>query len=244
VAAGLFSAAQALEIHAPKGGAVCGRFVVFSNLETLVAHFAVDRVEAPAAASYNVAPSQPVAAVVRQGKQNVLVHFQWGLVPFWAKDPKIASRLINARAETASTKPSFRAAFRKRRCLVAADGFYEWRGAPGQKQPVYITLPEEAPMAFAGLWEVWDDRGRAEAPLRSCTILTTAASPALREIHDRMPLVLKPAAYRAWLDPQLPEPDLPQIIAHHTHRDFRFWPVSTAVNAVRNDYPELIAALS
>lgn len=219
---------------------MCGRFVVFSNLERLVAHFAIDRAEAPVVANYNVAPSQPVATVVRQGEQNLLVHFQWGLVPFWAQDPKIASRLINARAETASTKPSFRAAFRKRRCLLPADGFYEWRGAPGRKQPVYISLPEDAPMAFAGLWEVWDDRGRAEAPLRSCTILTTAASPALREIHDRMPLILKPAAYRDWLDPQRQDPDLAQILAQHTHQAFRFWPVSTAVNAVRNNSPELI----
>ena len=241
---GFFRSANPANSGLQRGGAVCGRFVVFSNLERLVVHFAIDRVEAPVAASYNVAPSQPVAAVVRRGDQNLLVHLRWGLVPFWAKDAAIANRLINARAETAADKPSFRTAFRKRRCLVAADGFYEWRGARGRKQPVYITLPEESPMAFAGLWEVWDDRGRAASPLKTCTILTTTASSALREIHDRMPLILKPAAYRAWLDPQLPDPDLAHILAHRTHRDFRFWPVSTAVNAIRNDSPELIAALS
>jgi putative SOS response-associated peptidase YedK len=152
--------------------------------------------------------------------------------------------MINARAETVDSKPSFKAAFRKRRCLVVADGFYEWQGEKGHKKPVYITLPEDEPMGLAGLWEIWDDKGRADEPLRSCTILTTGASPPLRDIHDRMPVILKAGAYRDWLNPQRPDPDLAQILAHHTHRDFRFWPVSTAVNAVRNNSPELIAALS
>jgi putative SOS response-associated peptidase YedK len=223
---------------------VCGRFVVFSNLETLQTHFHIDHVETEVSASYNVAPTQQVLSVIRTDDQNVLVRLHWGLVPFWAKDPAIGNRLINARAETVDSKPSFRAAFGKRRCLVVADGFYEWQGEKGHKKPVYITLPEDEPMGFAGLWEIWDDKGRADEPLRSCTILTTDASPSIRDIHDRMPVILKAGTYRDWLDPQRPDPDLAQILAHHTHRGFRFWPVTTAVNAVRNNSPELITALS
>lgn len=222
---------------------MCGRFVVFRHLEALQDHFPIDRVEATVSASYNVAPTHEVLSIIRQGGRNVLVRLHWGLVPFWAKDAAIGSRLINARAETVASKPSFRSAFRKRRCLVVADGFYEWRGPKGNKQPVYITLPEDAPMAFAGLWEMWDDRGRAAEPLRSCTILTTQASPSLREIHDRMPVVLAAEAYRDWLDPNQSDIDLGGILAERTHKTFSFRPVSLAVNAVKNNSPDLIRAV-
>jgi len=221
---------------------MCGRFTLRTPLGQLVERFLFEMYEGELTPRFNIAPTQPVAAVriVEPEARRQLCQLRWGLIPSWAKDRSIGNSLINARAETVFGKPLFRNAARRRRCLIPADGFYEWRGAPGRKQPVYISLPEDAPMAFAGLWEVWDDRGRAEAPLRSCTILTTAASPALREIHDRMPLILKPAAYRDWLDPQRQDPDLAQILAHHTHQTFRFWPVSTVVNAVRNNSPELI----
>ena len=191
-------------------------------------------------ASYNVAPTQQVLSVIHKDDQNVLVRLHWGLVPFWAKDPTIGNRLINARAETVDSKASFRAAFKKRRCLVVADGFYEWQGEKGHKKPVYITLPEDEPMGLAGLWEIWDDRGRADEPLRSCTILTTDASPPLRDIHDRMPVILTTSAYRDWLDPGKGDIDLKGILAERTHKEFRYRRVSMAVNSVKNNSPDLI----
>ena len=219
---------------------MCGRFVVFSNLEALRTQFHIDRVETEVSASYNVAPTQEVLSVVRKDRHNVLVRLHWGLVPFWAKDPTIGKRLINARAETVDSKPSFRAAFKNRRCLVVADGFYEWQGEKGHKRPVYITLPEGEPMGLAGLWEIWDDRGRTDAPLWSCTILTTDASPPLRAIHDRMPLILTTGAYQDWLDPAKGDIDLKGILAERTHKKFRYRQVSMAVNSVKNNSPDLI----
>jgi putative SOS response-associated peptidase YedK len=222
---------------------MCGRFVNFRNLEEIQTHFQIDRVEAEVSASYNVAPTQQVLSVLRKDDQRVLVRLHWGLVPFWAKDPTIGNRLINARAETVDSKPSFKAAFRKRRCLVVADGFYEWQGEKGHKRPVFITLPEDEPMGLAGLWEIWDDKGRADEPLRSCTILTTDASPPLRDIHDRMPVILKADAYREWLDPDKGDIDLKGILAERAHKDFRYRRVSMAVNSVKNNSPDLIKAV-
>jgi putative SOS response-associated peptidase YedK len=219
---------------------MCGRFVVFSNLEALQTHFHIDRAETEVSASYNVAPTHQVLSVIRRDDQNVLVRLHWGRVPFWAKDPTIGNRMINARAETVDSKPSFKAAFRKRRCLVVADGFYEWQGEKGHKRPVYITLPEGEPMGLAGLWEIWDDRGRADEPLRSCTILTTDASPPLRDIHDRMPVILTAGAYRDWLDPGKGDIDLQGILAERTHKEFRCRQVSMAVNSVKNNSSDLI----
>jgi len=219
---------------------MCGRFVVFSNFEELQGHFRIDRVEAEVSASYNVAPTQQVLSVIHKDDQNVLVRLHWGLVPFWAKDLTIGNRLINARAETVESMASFRAAFKKRRCLVVADGFYEWQGEKGHKKPVYITLPKDEPMGLAGLWEIWDDKGRADVPLRSCTILTTGASPPLRDIHDRMPVILTTSAYRDWLDAGKGDIDLKGILAKRTHKEFRYRPVSMAVNSVKNNSPDLI----
>jgi len=140
-----------------------------------------------------------IPAVIRRDGQNILRGFQWELVPFWADDPAIGSRMINARSETVDSKPAFRAAFEKRRCLIPAGGFYEWMGKKGRKQPMYITTPDEAPFGFAGMWEVWDGKGTVEAPLYTCTILTTAASGSIGDIHNRMPVILKPEAYQDWI---------------------------------------------
>jgi putative SOS response-associated peptidase YedK len=130
-----------------------------------------------------------------------LEKLHWGLVPFWAKDISIGIKLINARAETIASKPSFRNAFKKRRCLIPADGFYEWKGPKGQKQPMLITLPESKPFAFAGLWETWNKKDDQDTIYKSCTIITTEASDSVREIHHRMPAILKPEMYESWLDP-------------------------------------------
>jgi putative SOS response-associated peptidase YedK len=128
-----------------------------------------------------------------------LEKLHWGLVPHWAKDISTGYKMINARVETVSSKPSFRDAFKKRRCLILADGFYEWKGEKGQKQPFFITLPDEKPFAFAGLWETWRDKDKQEDSYRSCTIITREASESLKDIHDRMPSVLNPDSYDAWL---------------------------------------------
>ena len=141
---------------------MCGRFVGFRTLAELESFFPIDRTDCEVAANFNVAPSQEVLAIVRREGANVLEKLHWGLVPFWAKDPSIGNRLINARSETVAQKPSFRSAFKSRRCLILADGFYEWTGPKGNRQPVYLTLPDEVPFAFAGLWEAWDDKGRAD----------------------------------------------------------------------------------
>jgi putative SOS response-associated peptidase YedK len=220
---------------------MCGRFVGFSNLDALQLYFPIDRVEAEASPNYNVAPTQTVLAILREGRENVLRRLHWGLVPFWAREASIGSRMINARVETVSAKPAFRAAFRKRRCLIPADGFYEWKGEKSPKQPMLITLPDETPFAFAGLWEIWDPKG-ATAPLVSCTILTTASSPALREIHHRMPVILKPQAFGDWLDPERQEIDLEALLAGMVHTEFKARPVSPAVNSTRNNSAELIGS--
>jgi putative SOS response-associated peptidase YedK len=222
---------------------MCGRFVEYRSLPELRRDFPIDHVGAgiEAAANYNVAPTQAVLAIVRHSGRNVLQRLHWGLVPFWARDTTVGNRMINARQETVADKPSFRDAFRKRRCLILADGFYEWQGPPGRKQPLFITLPDDKPFGFAGLWEAWDNRGRNAQVLHSCAIVTTAASPALRVVHARMPVVLKPEAYAAWLDTA--QQDAAGLLAHlpaWTQTDFVFRPVSRAVNTVQNNSAALL----
>jgi len=221
---------------------MCGRFVGYRDLEALKAHFPIDLVETNLSPNYNVAPTQNISVIVRQDDENVLRTFRWGLVPFWAKDPSIGNKMINARSETVDSKPSFKNAFKKRRCLIPADGFYEWKGPKGSKQPVYITLPDGEPFGFAGLWAVWDDKGKAEEPLYTCTIITTDASPPIQDIHHRMPVILIPEAFEDWIKADTPADALKEIISTHTHKDLVFRPVSKAVNSVQNNSPDLIKA--
>ena len=212
---------------------MCGRFVRHSSLELIEKTFNVDRPAFEVTQSYNIAPTQAVLAVVRNGHAG-LVQLHWGLVPFFAKDASGAARMINARSETLATKPSFRNAFRKRRCLIVADGFYEWTGPKGQKQAWYISLPSDGPFGFAGLWEVWraDDR---KTEIRSCTIITADASPGLRDIHNRMPVILRAGAYDAWLDPANQNAErLRQILQNDSHVEFERTAVSSRVNNVGN----------
>jgi putative SOS response-associated peptidase YedK len=191
---------------------------------------------------YNIAPSQPVA-VVRQtaeGKRE-LVKLRWGLVPSWAKDVSVGNQLINARSETAATKPAFRAAMRQRRCLVPTDGFYEWKKVGRQKQPYFIRRADDKPFAFAGLWERWSDaEGR---PLETCTILTTDANELLRPLHDRMPVIVEPADYSTWLDPAQTDSDrFRPLFASLTSEQLISSPVSTHVNSPANDDEACLAA--
>jgi len=220
---------------------MCGRFVGYRNLDELKKIFPIDCCTCDVAASYNVAPSQEILAIFKHQGQNWLDKFHWGLVPFWARDPAIGSRMINARAETLAEKSSFKNAFKKRRCLIIADGFYEWKGTRGQKQPMFITLPDRKPFAFAGLWETWAKEDR-QAAYRSCTIITTEACEAMRDIHHRMPVILRPEAYEFWLNPENQDvAALKNILEKALLTDLVSYPVSKQVNSTRNNDASCIA---
>ncbi len=221
---------------------MCGRFVQFSSLRTLQQYFNFRAATEDIAPNYNIAPTQNVLAIVQQAEYR-LETFHWGLVPSWAKNLSGASRLINARAETVATKPSFRAAFKRRRCLILADGFYEWHGEKGDKQPWYLKLPEDHWFAFAGLWEIWkgEDTSQAQDDYKSCTIITTEASDSVRDIHHRMPVILQPEAYSIWLDPDnLDIQQLESILNTKHIRELKSYPVSKHVNKVQNNTPSNI----
>lgn len=223
---------------------MCGRFVSSAPPDQLAAAFgAVPPAEQLLAPSWNVAPTNDVWVVLEDGDVRRVEASHWGLVPFWAKDPSVGNKMINARAETLTERSAYRNAFKKRRCIVPADGFYEWKKVPGQKhkQPFFIHRADGEPMAFAGLWEVWRPKDRPDEELRSCTIITGPANEAVAEVHDRMPVVLPPSAWDRWLDPaehdtgllgQLLVPAPASLIAMH--------PVSTEVNYVRNKGAHLI----
>jgi putative SOS response-associated peptidase YedK len=223
---------------------MCGRFVGFTSLEALKEQFPIDVAHVDVVASYNVAPSQEILAIACYEGKNHLVRFHWGLVPSWAKDVSIGNKLINARSETIATKPSFRSAFKRRRCLIPANGFYEWKKTNGAKQPVFLTLPHGKPFAFAGLWETWHDKEK-ETVYRSCTIITREASASMMPIHHRMPVILKPAAFDAWLNPENRDVEsLQEIIQNQIHTELKAVPVSKQVNSVKNNRPENIRPVS
>src|SRR5262249_33099246 len=184
-----------------RGTTMCGRFTqTAASKETLADLFNLS--DPPGLLPlFNIAPTQPVAAVrvVPGGQQQELVALRWGLVPSWSDDLKIGYKMINARAETAATKPSFRSAFRSRRCLIASDGYFEWQKQDGKKQPFYFRMKDGRLFAFAGLWERW--QGPEGEPVESCTILTTEANALARPVHDRMPVIVDPADFGQWLDP-------------------------------------------
>ena len=233
---------------------MCGRFVQASSPELLVARFSVDE---PAAArhepSYNVAPRATVYAVrdrdggdgdrsEDQGRRRYLSDLRWGLIPSWAKDPKVGDRMINARAESLADKPAYERAFRRHRCLVPAEGFYEWHGRGSRKQPMFVHRRDGEPMAFAGLWAAWRDAHDADGEwLRSCAIVTTNANDALAPLHDRMPVVLEERDWDRWLDPDSGDVDTLSDLLRPASDDLLVaYPVGTAVNSAENDGPELV----
>jgi putative SOS response-associated peptidase YedK len=233
---------------------MCGRYSLTTPVEGLRQLF--DFPERPnLAPRYNIAPTQSVAAVRRAppvaeqsgesppaGGQH-LVLLRWGLIPHWAKDASIGSRMINARAETLAEKPSFRAAFHKRRCLIVADGFYEWQKQDkGPKQPYRIARRDGGPFAFAGLWERWRDAA-AGSLVESCTIVTTEANALLRPIHDRMPVILPPPAFTAWLDPETGSEAALALLRPYGGDDLVAYRISLRVNSVANDDDAIIAPL-
>ena len=219
---------------------MCGRFTQFSVLETLKQYFPIDSVTCDVTPSYNVAPTQEILNIHKEGKY-LLTRRHWGLVPFWAKDLSAASRMINARAETAAQKPSFRNAFKHRRCLIPADGFYEWQKIEKRKQPHFLTLTSKEPFAFAGLWEVWEKKEGMRH--ESCTILTTEAKGDIRDIHHRMPVILPPDAFKAWLDPENKDTQSLETLIQNEHlQTLSGYPVSTFVNSPRNNTATCIEA--
>jgi putative SOS response-associated peptidase YedK len=225
---------------------MCGRYVSATPPDQIAAYFGTEPPEVLLEPSYNVAPTRDVYAVLSDGTTRHLDAFHWGLVPLWAKDAKIGSRMINARAETLAEKNAYKSAFKRRRCLIPADGFYEWRKDPdapakAKKQPYFIHQPNGEPFALAGLWEVWRGPNKDQEPLRSCVIITTTPNEPMAAIHDRMPVVLPQSAWDTWLDRDLDDHELlgkllipapPELITMHT--------VSTEVNNVRNDGEQLI----
>lgn len=226
---------------------MCGRYVQVSSPELLAERFHVDEVDVPerVEADYNVAPRKQVLSVVQRAPEaRVLEEMRWGLIPAWAKDPKIGDRLINARAESLAEKPAFRQAFRHQRCILPADGFYEWQVVPGrkQKQPMFVHRRDGEPLAFAALWEVWRDRDTPDAPwIRSCVVITTRANATLAPVHDRMPVILAESAWDTWLDPTVDDPAvLAGLLVPAPDEMIELWPVSTRVNSVRNSGAELV----
>jgi putative SOS response-associated peptidase YedK len=224
---------------------MCGRYRLSTHPHALYEQFALELVnpdEREIPPRYNIAPTQPVLAVrLRPDGRRELVLLHWGLIPHWAKEPSIGNRMINARAETVAEKPSFRNALRRRRCLVPADGFYEWqkRGA-GPKQPYDIAREDGAPFAFAGLWEHWQGPNGEE--IESCAIVTTAANGMMRSIHDRMPVILAPEDYEAWLAGERERPaDVLPLLAPRDWPGMRVRPISTFVNNARHEGSECIA---
>ncbi len=170
------------------------------SLELMLKSFPIDKMACELTPNMDITPTREIYAIVRHKGENWLDKFHWGLVPSWAEDISLGNRMINARAETIAEKPSFREAFRMRRCLIPADGFYEWHDDGGKKQPVLITLPDRKPFAFAGLWETWQGTAGQTTVYKSCTIVTTRAVEAFRPFHHRMPVILKPDVYEYWLD--------------------------------------------
>ncbi len=222
---------------------MCGRFSLGVDATTLASQF--NLFEAPTwTPRYNVAATQEVLVVVRDPATDhrQARRHRWGLIPSWAKDPAIGNQLINAQAETAATKPAFRAAFRKRRCLILADGFYEWKKEGRHKQPFHIRLDDGRSFAFAGLWEHW--AGGEGPAIDSCTILTTTPNDLLRPLHHRMAVILAPEDYDLWLDPAMQEVERPQpLLRPYPGEGMTAYPVSTRVNNPANDHPECVTPI-
>ena len=212
---------------------MCGRFALASNASTLSTQFDTN-IRDTLAPRFNIAPSQKILVLRtknhHQRREPVLL--KWGLIPSWAKDQSIGARLTNARSETAFTKPSFRDSFRRRRCLILATGFYEWKTSGRKKQPYYVRLTTNEPFGIGGLWDVWEQNGDR---IETCTILTCDANQAMQHLHPRMPVVIQPERYDAWLDPATPVSELSQDLFPFSTKTTVISPVSDYVNNIRHD---------
>lgn len=223
---------------------MCGRYSLRTPPDLLIRAFGLSEIP-PLEPRYNIAPTQPLPVIRlnHETRRRECLLMRWGLVPFLADDPKTGYRTINAKAETAAKSPAYRAAFRYRRCLVPADGFYEWKREGRSKQPMYIHRKDDRPFAFAGLWEHWE-KGRGN-PIETYTILTTDPNDLVRAIHDRMPVIMNPDDYAQWLDPALHDPKLVQpLLRPYPSTDLIADPVGTRINNPRYDGPGCLQRLS
>ena len=219
---------------------MCGRYTLSTPPEALAAHFALDAVPPHLDARYNIAPGQPVPVITYvEGRGRHLDLMHWGLIPSWAEDPAIGHRLFNAQAETVADKPAFRHAFAHHRCLIPADGYYLWRPSEDHKQPYRVTRTDGTPFAFAGLWAHWE-AADGQRVIDSCLILTCMAVASLAHLDGRMPLILPPDVYAAWLDPHRPVEELEALLRPGGTADLQARRVSEAVNNPRNDYDALV----
>ncbi len=214
---------------------MCGRFTLTQPAEAVAQRFGAQMILFEFGSRYNIAPSQPVAVVLQNGERRIEA-CRWGLVPFWAKEPDIGNRLINARAETLAEKPAFKYSLTRRRCLIPADGFYEWRKEGNRRIPVYIRRRDGGLFAFAGLWDEWQSPDGS--PLRTCTIITTEPNALVATIHNRMPAILLPEQESQWLDTSLKEPSrLLALLQPYPAEELEAYAVSTRVNNPGNDDP-------
>ena len=221
---------------------MCGRFTFNSKLEDIEKIFVISDITCELPLSYNIAPTHEVLTVIRYEGRNKLGKLHWGLVPPWAKDLSGAAKLINARNETVAEKPSFKNAFVNKRCLILADGFYEWQKTEKTKQPWYFRLPSGGPFGFAGLWQVW--KSSEGQKYNSCTILTTIASGSVKHVHDRMPVILQPDAINDWLNPDTNNINqLKEILNDGKVRDLTGYPVTNNINSPSFNEPSCIEPL-
>ncbi|MEM7351192.1 MAG: SOS response-associated peptidase [Acidobacteriota bacterium] len=219
---------------------MCGRYTL-SRPGDLLTELGVETTE-PLSARYNIAPTQKVPAVRAAGDSRELVTLRWGLIPFWAKDIKIGNRMINARSETVAEKPAFRASLKRKRCVILADGFYEWKKMSDGKQPFHIHLKDRKPFVFAGLWDRWD-KGPID-PIESFTILTTSPNERVAELHNRMPVILTADALDQWLDPSINDAaQLLPLLQPYAAEAIEFSPVSKMVNRPANDQPQCMVPI-
>ncbi|MFK4390218.1 putative SOS response-associated peptidase YedK [Peribacillus frigoritolerans] len=219
---------------------MCGRFTLFTDIEEIKERFDIQgSFDEEYQFSYNIAPSQSVLSVINDGVRNRLGYLRWGLIPFWAKDEKAGYKMINARAETIVEKASFRNAYKKKRCLIIADSFYEWKKTPERKIPMRIKLKNHAPFGMAGLWESW--KSHEGISIYSCSVITTVPNELMTSIHDRMPVILKPEDEKDWLNPSINDPAyLQQYLKSFDSEQMEAFEVSNDVNSTKNNSPNLI----
>ena len=220
---------------------MCGRFTLFSDYESILERFAIEEglADGDYRKSYNIAPSNQVLSIINDGKRNRIGYLRWGLVPSWAKDEKIGYKLINARAETLQEKPSFRGLLKKKRCLIVADSFYEWRKGPDGKSPMRIKLASGELFGMAGLWEVWKSPDGKKVP--TCTIITTEGNELMSGIHERMPVIIRKEEEQDWLDPGVSDWDLlDRCLKPYDAEPMEAFDVSPLVNSPKHNSPELL----
>ncbi len=218
---------------------MCGRFTLTTDRDQIEERFSFQMTNVTLTPHYNIAPSQPVLSLMRDGKGSRAGFLRWGLIPSWANDEAIGNRMINARAETLAEKPSFKRALQKRRCLILADGFYEWKAEGKKKTPMFISLKSRKPFGFAGLWETW--KAPSGEAIHSCTIVTTTPNAMMAAIHNRMPVILSREAETSWLDRTIDDPQtLLPLLEPYADSEMVAYEVSPLVNSPRNDVPTCI----